>query len=71
MPPNKYTSYSPPAHLPKSPAKAADFNKLKPVSGYGDDGRCSSLKQTGYKNWETIDVVRFRDVDGNGNGKQR
>jgi hypothetical protein len=58
----KHSGYSPPARVPKSPAKAWT-SKLK-IGGSDNGGRCSSLKQDrAYKNYETFTTVRLRDTE--------
>jgi hypothetical protein len=55
----KHSSYSPPAHLPVSPAKPRS-DKLK-VNSYFENGRGCENQGEAPSNNETHDVVRRRD----------
>jgi hypothetical protein len=65
----KFSSSAPSQRLPMSPAKNWS-NKMR-VGGYGDDGRCSSLKQgKAYENASTKTNVALADTGGHRNGKR-
>jgi hypothetical protein len=55
----KHSGYSPPQHLPVSPAKAWS-DKLK-VNSYYPNGRGCEVNDEAPSNIETHDVVRRRD----------